>query len=663
MARYRLFDGRPVEANQRRTTMEKAHVCQRSVLSVLSRGAWFAALFLPAGLVCPAANGAPADVLRETGRFPAVAQMANAEPLKKPGTLSVHAEEYPPLSIRTASLPEGIAGEYYEVALEAQGGEPPYRWSVVDGTLPRGMVLTDAGVCSGPLVLPGTYIFTVEAADSGAPPRTATRVFTLEVSDGANSIVASAAAVTVPEGGTASFKVKLAAQPAAPTTVTVARASGDKDIAVQPGPKLVFGAANWDSNQTVTLQAAEDADATNGTAIIRCSGTGLFDKEVTATEEDNDKSGLPPAPPADVAASDGTSSACVMVTWSPAEGPGVSYKVFRDGAPVTRWQQDASFADYGAEACRSVQVCEPEGGWGCQGESCLYETEPTYHSYRVKARNADGESELSTADEGHRACAKSAEVAIRETALPARFAAPDDMLALRLRADDPIAPESVWACAEGEGWTQEGGVWRATEAGDNTDGWVVFTPTTLLTPGEVVLLTAGAHTVSGVEIEPATRLFPVCSPLRPQARSGTVPVSRHAAEDDLGPIPGERASAPYRISPAAVFPRPLTVWVPVAADAWGEPVDIYYFSESPAHRGWYPAECALGWMVPGSRRTVVEQGRAWVVFEVNHSGIVQLAAPPPAVPRGAGTGVVLGVLLALLGAGMYRGRFIAARRA
>ena len=81
-------------------------------------------------------------------------------------------------------------------------------------------------------------------------------------------------AVTVPEGSTATFQVKLNTAPVNPTTVTVSRVSGDADISVQSGGSLVFNASNWNTNQTVTLAAAEDADMVNSTAVIRCSAPG-----------------------------------------------------------------------------------------------------------------------------------------------------------------------------------------------------------------------------------------------------------------------------------------------------------------------------------------------------------------------------------------------------
>ncbi len=99
-------------------------------------------------------------------------------------------------------------------------------------------------------------------------------------------IVTNAKGVTVPEGNTATFQVKLVKAPKADTVVSVARLSGDEDIFVSAGPTLTFTASNWSTYQTVTLTAKEDVDSCVGQAIIRCSAAGLPDKDVTAVERD-----------------------------------------------------------------------------------------------------------------------------------------------------------------------------------------------------------------------------------------------------------------------------------------------------------------------------------------------------------------------------------------
>ena len=104
--------------------------------------------------------------------------------------------------------------------------------------------------------------------------------------------------VSVPEGGTGKYSVKLAYEPSASVTVTLSRASGDSDITVTSpaGGSLTFTTMNWNTGQEVTLSAAEDDDGIAGQATIRHSasggGYGSVSADVAATENDNDPIGL-----------------------------------------------------------------------------------------------------------------------------------------------------------------------------------------------------------------------------------------------------------------------------------------------------------------------------------------------------------------------------------
>jgi len=94
--------------------------------------------------------------------------------------------------------------------------------------------------------------------------------------------------IEIEEGGTASFKIKLSASPSADVTVSVSRTAGDTDITVQSGSSLTFKPGSWNDFQTVTLAAAQDDDAQNGTATIGISAPGLTAREIQAKEIDDD---------------------------------------------------------------------------------------------------------------------------------------------------------------------------------------------------------------------------------------------------------------------------------------------------------------------------------------------------------------------------------------
>ncbi len=99
--------------------------------------------------------------------------------------------------------------------------------------------------------------------------------------------------VTVPEGSSATFGVRLNAQPEGTTTVTATvfsiSSATEPDIIVDAASStLTFDATNWDSFQQVLLVALEDNDDLAGTATIQISASGIPTREVTATEEDDD---------------------------------------------------------------------------------------------------------------------------------------------------------------------------------------------------------------------------------------------------------------------------------------------------------------------------------------------------------------------------------------
>ncbi len=142
--------------------------------------------------------------------------------------------------------------------------------------------------------LDGTAVIVHTAAGGGY--NSVTAELTATEGDNDRGITLSAATATVTEGATADHSVKLATQPTASVTVTVARKTGgdhDTDITVSAGSTLTFTTDNWDTNQTVTLAAAEDGDGLDGTAVIVHTAAGggynSVTAELTATEDDNDR--------------------------------------------------------------------------------------------------------------------------------------------------------------------------------------------------------------------------------------------------------------------------------------------------------------------------------------------------------------------------------------
>lgn len=95
-----------------------------------------------------------------------------------PQSLSIQVVAPPSLpTVQTTSLPGGQAGVPYSApTLSASGGAlcspTPYVWALASGSLPLGIVMSNAGVFAGTSATPGTYNFAVTATDCAASPAT-----------------------------------------------------------------------------------------------------------------------------------------------------------------------------------------------------------------------------------------------------------------------------------------------------------------------------------------------------------------------------------------------------------------------------------------------------------------------------------------------------------
>ena len=86
------------------------------------------------------------------------------------------------VEITTTALPAGEVNQYYDEALEAVQGQPPFAWAVVAGVLPDGLRLhTTTGAIYGTPPTAQTRTFTVEVTDADTPASTDTMVLTIEI--------------------------------------------------------------------------------------------------------------------------------------------------------------------------------------------------------------------------------------------------------------------------------------------------------------------------------------------------------------------------------------------------------------------------------------------------------------------------------------------------
>lgn len=78
-------------------------------------------------------------------------------------SISVHPSEF---TIEDGLPPTATIANDYNYQFKAAGGTLPYQWSLVNGSLPSGLTLSDDGKLSGNPNSPGAFMFTLRAKDS-----------------------------------------------------------------------------------------------------------------------------------------------------------------------------------------------------------------------------------------------------------------------------------------------------------------------------------------------------------------------------------------------------------------------------------------------------------------------------------------------------------------
>ena len=161
--------------------------------------------------------------------------------------------------------------------------------------------VTVTGVADTNLV---TDTFTIAHAVTGT--RASTTATNLSVTRPDNDVpnldLGATTAVTVPEGGNASYSIELTQQPSATVTVTVT-ATGNDDVkfstdscaTLTDSGQLEFSTTDWNTAKSLTVCGAEDYDATNDTAELsygvsgaEYEGLNYPDTPVTVTDDDTE---------------------------------------------------------------------------------------------------------------------------------------------------------------------------------------------------------------------------------------------------------------------------------------------------------------------------------------------------------------------------------------
>ncbi len=68
--------------------------------------------------------------------------------------------------VSTSPIPDAEVGVPYNYQFQATGGELPYTWTLLSGSLPTGLTLTSAGLLSGTPTAAGSFSPSIQVQES-----------------------------------------------------------------------------------------------------------------------------------------------------------------------------------------------------------------------------------------------------------------------------------------------------------------------------------------------------------------------------------------------------------------------------------------------------------------------------------------------------------------
>ncbi|HNT87781.1 MAG TPA: hypothetical protein PKL84_07930, partial [Candidatus Hydrogenedentes bacterium] len=280
---------------------------------------------------------------------------------------------------------------------------------------------------------------------------------------------------------------------------------------------------------------------------------------------------------------------------------------------------------------------------------------------------------------------------------------PDSILGIRLRHAAGIEPLSVWGTVvTASGYVSYDADIIEVIPGDMRDIWVVHQPAEPWLPYDILSFTVSGSTPGGEQLEHVTYEWRVASdhdavPLKDAAAypvrqpdyadfdaSGLDLAAESNADVALSELVGgiyysvpEAVTPVYRIEMPAPSALPQRVWLPLAPGvAPGAVTVYYYYHDTSADAGWYPAANVDGWLVPDSYLQLELDGVRYLGVLAKHPGVVQagLTVAPTrklgavAITSGgvaAGNALVLALTAALVllgyGTRAFQGRLRGAR--
>jgi hypothetical protein len=136
---------------------------------------------LPTGLKLHGTSGAITGTPKQPGTWSFTVEATDASG-STPTTQTLSITVKPAkLEVKSSAHFITAVGRAFSSPLVAKEGTPPYAWSVLSGSLPRGITLSSTGKLSGSATAAGIYEFTAQVTDQSTPVQSATSSYAIVV--------------------------------------------------------------------------------------------------------------------------------------------------------------------------------------------------------------------------------------------------------------------------------------------------------------------------------------------------------------------------------------------------------------------------------------------------------------------------------------------------
>ncbi len=221
---------------------------------------------LPGGLTLNSSTGKITGTPKSAGSFDFEVKVSDSRHDTGSASCSITVSS-PPLALRCASSTARM-GTAYSSSLEATGGMPPYKFSILSGSLPAGLTLnTSTGAITGTPTKSGTFGYTAKVVDSSNDKATASCSITVAATTTPLSLSCASSSATV---GTAYSSALAALGGVSPYTFSISSGSLPPGLTLNTSTGAITGSPTTGGSYSYSGKVK---DSSGATATASCSIT------------------------------------------------------------------------------------------------------------------------------------------------------------------------------------------------------------------------------------------------------------------------------------------------------------------------------------------------------------------------------------------------------